>query len=269
MTQLRLMAVGGLGFLESFPASPAWPELLEEANPMQPALLGLFHLLTAQIVASCLHSPLSWSPDGNWLVFTVAQRSDPAASGAASAFDPLVEPGAISTDGVQGPADSSLRYRIWAAERATANSVLVEESLYPLSAPVWGPDGHTLAYGRFIPHSPATGLLPVRGRYELVVQEALDRRRVIATFDNLELQVDELSTLPELEAAWSPDGEYLAVPRPGRTPAIAIVRADRGSVQKMIAAASRPAWSPDGSRLAYLLPGRSGPFEPACPGCGA
>ena len=33
-------------------------------------------------VASCLHSPLSWSPDGQWLVFTVAQRSEPAESGA-------------------------------------------------------------------------------------------------------------------------------------------------------------------------------------------
>ena len=109
------------------------------------------------------------------------------------------------------------------------------------------------------PTRPRPALFPVRGRYELVLQEALDRRRVIATFDNLDLHVDELATLPELEAAWSPDGEYLAVPRPGRTPAIAIVRVDRGSVQKTIASASRPAWSPDGSRLAYLVPGRGGP----------
>ena len=228
---------------------------------MQPALLGLFHLLTAPILASCLHSPLSWSPDGRWLVFTVAQRTDPAESGPAPAFDPLAEPAAGPPVVAQGPADASLRYRIWAAERATANSVLVEESPYPLSAPVWGPDGHTLAYARFIPHSPATGVFPVHGRYELVLQEALDRRRVIATFDNLDLHVDELATLPELEAAWSPDGEYLAVPRPGRTPAIAIVRVDRGSVQKTIASASRPAWSPDGSRLAYLVPGRGGPLN--------
>src|SRR5947209_6912286 len=51
----------GSGFSKSRPTSPAWPELLEEANPMQPALLGVFHLLSVPILASCLHSPLSWS----------------------------------------------------------------------------------------------------------------------------------------------------------------------------------------------------------------
>jgi hypothetical protein len=228
---------------------------------MQPALLGLFHLLTLPLLASCLHSPLSWSPDGRWLVFTVAQRSDPAASRPAQAFDPLADPAVGPPEVAQGPAEGSLRYRIWAAERATANCVMVEEAPYPLSAPVWGPDGHTLAYARFIPHSPVTGVFPVRGRYELVLQEALDRKRVIATFENVDLYLDELASLPELEISWSPDGEFLAVPRPGRTPSVAIVRVDRGFVQKTIASASRPSWSPDGSRLAYLVPGRGGPLN--------
>lgn len=228
---------------------------------MQPALFGLFHLLSVPILASCLHSPLSWSPDGRWLVFTVAQQSDPAASRPSSAFDPLREPVAGPPDGARTSADASSRYRIWAAERATANSVLVEETNYPLSAPVWGPDGHTLAYARFIPHSPATGVFPVHGRYELVLQVALDQKRVIATFEGIDLQVDELAVLPEIQPVWSPDGEYLAVPRPGRSPAIAIVRVEGGSVQKTIASASRPAWSADGSRLAYLVPGRGRPLS--------
>ena len=175
------------------------------------------------------------------------------------AFDPLEVPATGPPEVALGQDGGILRYRIWAAERATASSVLVEESLYPLSAPTWGPDGHTLAYTRFIPHLTTTGVFPLHGRYELVIQESLDRKRVVAAFDKVDLQVADLATLPELEVAWSPDGEYLAVPRPGHAPAIAIVRVDRGSVQKTIASGSRPVWSPDGSRLAYLVPGRGGP----------
>ena len=94
------------------------------------------------------------------------------------------------------------RYRIWATERVSGVSVLIADAAYPLSSPAWGPDGHTLFYCRFVPRLPETDLNLLQGRYELVVQESLDRQRVILTLPDITLDRDQLATFCELKASW-------------------------------------------------------------------
>ena len=136
--------------------------------------------------------------------------------------------------------------------------MLIADAAYPLSSPAWGSDGHTLFYCRFVPRLPGTDPSLLRGRCELVVQESLDRQRVIMTLPDSTLDRDQLATFCELKAAWSPDGQYLAVPRPGRTAAILIVLPEQGRVLKTLDRASLPSWSPDSSRLTFVRTARDG-----------
>jgi len=194
---------------------------------------------------------MSWSPDGQWLAYTMVEPAD----------TPTLKPGWLYDSGALFPARSGSflplderpkaglpRYRIWATERVSGVSVLIADAAYPLSSPAWGPDGHTLFYCRFVPRLPETDLNLLQGRYELVVQESLDRQRVILTLPDITLDRDQLASFCELKASWSPDGQYLAVPRPGRTAAILIVLPEQGRVLKTLDRASLPSWSPDSSR---------------------
>jgi len=228
---------------------------------MQPVLLSLFRLMATSLTASCLHAPMSWSPDGQWLAYTMVEPAD----------TPTLKPGWLYDSGALFPARRGSffplderpktglpRYRIWATERGSGASVLIADAAYPLSSPDWGPDGHTLFYCRFVPRLPETDLIPLQGRCELVVQESLDRQRVILTLPDITLDRDQLATFCELKASWSPDGQYLAVPRPGRTAAILIVLPEQGRVLKTLDRASLPSWSPDSSRLTFVRTARDG-----------
>ena len=223
---------------------------------MQPVLIALFQAITNTVAASCLHAPLSWSPDGQWLAYTVAEPPAGATLKPGWLFTPAEELGRTEEKGrpeLDAPAGADrVRYRIWATERESLASVKIEDSPSPLSSPAWGPDGHGLLYGRFVPAPAATGLDRLRGRYEVVVQESLERKRVIMTLPDVELAPGQRPSIPELRAAWSPDGQYVAVPRPGRLPALLILLPETGRLIKTIEGASHPAWSPDGARLAFV-----------------
>ena len=43
---------------------------------MQPVLLSLVRLMATSLTASCLHAPMSWSPDGQWLAYTMVEPAD-------------------------------------------------------------------------------------------------------------------------------------------------------------------------------------------------
>ncbi len=228
---------------------------------MQPVLLTLCRLLATSLTASCLHSPMSWSPDGQWLAYTLVQPADIA----------TLKPGWLYGDGAMLSGRRALflpqgvrtgtglpKYRIWATERGSGVSVLVADSAYPLSSPAWGPDGRSLCYCRFIPKSPESNTSRLSGRCELVVQESLDRQRVMLTLPEIALDRDQLATFCELKTSWSPDGRYLAVPRPGRSAAILIVLTEQGRILKTLEGASLPSWSPDGSRMTFIRTSRDG-----------
>ena len=136
-------------------------------------------------------------------------------------------------------------YRLWATRPEGGESVLLEESRGPLTSPSWSPDGQALAFGRLVPEEDG------RGRFEVVIQEAPDRKRVV-----LARPVDEFharaTDLPGLGLAWSPDGRFLAVPLFQQTLSLGIIRADNGRLHKVIEDAYLPAWSPDGTKLAFV-----------------
>lgn len=170
-------------------------------------------------------SPLSWSPDGRWLAFV--DRTNPA--------DPI-----------------GRRYRVWAARVATHESVLIEESAWPRTAPVWGPRGRLMAYGRFTPGERPSSRELSRGRYEVVIREGFARERVIVVKAPFVLDPGVESSWGLGASAWSSDGAFLAVPVPGAAPALAVIRVPNGRVETILAGALEPSWSPDGRRLAYL-----------------
>lgn len=225
-------------------------------------LVGLVRVLAASSALSdeWVNSPMSWSPDGRWLTYTVIPA--PAAPGRAAGwlFDatPGETPAASAPRGAT--TDSERRdgrpstYQIWASRSDGEASVRIEESRWPLSAPAWRPRGHALAFSRFVPgpEPVADSAVSVRGQVELVVQDGLDRKRTVARFPDYELDEAARERFAHVAPAWSPDGQFLAVTTPGRAPAIRVVAVDSGKTVRTLDGAILPAWSVDGRKLAFL-----------------
>ncbi len=202
--------------------------------------------LTAALVVGCVHSPVLWSPDGRWLAYTAvvrkADRLEPGWIFGQAASAP--QPSAVANG--RGSSEVSA-YRIWATRAETGESVLLEDSPGPLTSPGWNPDGTALAFGRLV-REPEGG-----ARFEIVVQEALDRRRVLRV-EALAKPGVEGSKLLALGVAWSPDGRYLAVPQL-QPRGLAVLRADDGRLVKSIDDAYLPSWAPEGGKLAFYRTG--------------
>ena len=130
--------------------------------------------------------------------------------------------------------------------------MLIEESAWPLTAPSWSPQGRSMAYGRFVPESIDPHRPVQSGRFDVVIQDGLDRKRTVLSVPGFELDRGARDRFPHVGAAWSPDGQYLAFPRPGRIPAILIIKVDSRKVLRTLDRAMLPAWSPDTTKLAFI-----------------
>jgi Tol biopolymer transport system component len=221
----------------------------------QNGLLGFFRLLTTTIVAGWVGSPMSWSPDSQWLSYTVAPGSERDAREPGWLFDTtrdIVNPrdrsGPTDSKGPPGP----ISYRIWATHRDAESSVLIEESAWPLTSPSWSPHGRSIAFGRFVPASIEPNQSEPRGRIEVVIQDGLERKQAVLTVADFELDPEARAEFPHAVADWSPDGQFLAFSKPGRSPAILIFKVESRKLLHTIEHAARPAWSPDGSKLAFI-----------------
>ena len=85
-----------------------------------------------------------------------------------------------------------------------------------------------------------------------MIQDGLDRKRTLLAVPGFDLDDEARARFPHVGPAWSPDGQFLAFPRPGHIPAILIIRVDSHRVIQTLDHAMLPSWSPDGAKLAYI-----------------
>jgi hypothetical protein len=170
-------------------------------------LLGLFHLVTATLVAGWVSSPMSWSPDAQWLGYTVAPGSEADERAPGWLLDTSHDhPNRGDSNGPSEPKTPSgpASYRIWVTHRTAEPSVLIEESAWPLTTPSWSPIGRSIAFGRFVPESMEPHQPSPRGRLEVVVQDGLDQKRILLSVHDFELDAEARAHFPHGRAPGVP-----------------------------------------------------------------
>ncbi len=180
-----------------------------------------------------------FSPDGRWIAFV---HSSEAASAQPADIGLRWLLGSQAVDKPFGARTE----RLWAVNLASRESVLLDEVEGRLTEPSWARNGSALAFGRLLPAG-RDDALPAR--FELVLQDQVDHKRVVASW-TWEGQTPELADLTRNDIALSPDATLAAAPML-KPAGIVVVRVADGKALKQIAGATRPAWSDD-NRLACV-----------------
>ena len=180
-------------------------------------------LLTTAVAAGWVSSPMSWSPDARWLSYTVAPDPGPVERAPGWLFDASRGGAGRDRDGRgDRPAKADRRRRDLPdlGEPAGRRDVGADRGI---GLALDGADVEPAGAGRW----PSAGSCPSRstrngrspsGRFEVVIQDGLDRKRTLLSVPGFELDDAARDRFPHVGPAWSPDGQYLAFPRPGRIP---------------------------------------------------
>ncbi len=190
----------------------------------------------------------AWSPDGRWLAYVEEAGPSPNALAPGWLFRPFDAPSA--NDRIDpAPADRpSGPFRLWATRPDSGESVLLDESRFPMTPPAWSRDGTALAFGRIARGEGRTF------RFEVVVQDAPDRKRILHS-EPIPGDPGPSDRLAGLAPAFSPDGRSLAVPMLSPSPGFAIFRREGGRPVKTIDRGMKPCWSPEDGKLAFFRGG--------------
>src|SRR5512135_20582 len=103
----------------------------------------------ASLLSGCLPALVPWSPNGVWIAYTIAVRSGSPSLPEGWLFETRPPSGSSIVEGKPAKGGAA-GYRLWATRVDTGESVLLEESRGPLTAPAWSPDGKALAFGRLV-----------------------------------------------------------------------------------------------------------------------
>ena len=174
----------------------------------------------------------AWSPDGQWIAYTLSPQSAPASAAGPQAN---VAPGQI------GPPRTSLGASIWIVRPDGSKSRRVSPEGTDAINPVWSPDGQLIAY--------AIGA----GISGTDIQIASATPDGIA--DGFTVAMDAAAN--DWGPTWSPDGSHvLFVSNRTGNDEIWSVAADSAAAPVQLtddgAADSVPVYSPDGSRIAFV-----------------
>lgn len=217
------------------------------------AILGL-----SWIGAEPRDSALSWSPDGQWVVYSITHRS---ASDRPGVPDLLFSAEPSASTPASTPSLANATTKLWATRADDMLSVPLAEGRGLFTAAVWNPAGTLLVYGRLQWDSSTSARLEILSKEGLSLAPRVLMVQHLPREDADRLALDLAAAVP----AWSPDGRLIAVPRVHGAAAIApdtdrasppaldlaILRADTGRIVKILENGILPAWSPDGSRLAF------------------
>ncbi len=204
-------------------------------------LIGLMGLDSISALPE-MPAPTDWSPDGRWLAYVVEAR--PVAA--------PVEPGWLFRSAKEDRAEPShalsktpaTSYRLWTSCPETGESVLLDESRGPISAPCWNRDGTAVGFARVNRGTEGSS------RWEVVVQSAPDRQRVLMSEPIAAGAEPSADCVRILAPAFSGDGRFLAAPTL-KPSGVVVLRSDSGKQVRSLPGASQPRWAPAEARLLF------------------
>jgi TolB protein len=202
-------------------------------------------------LAAASNAPLSWSPDGRWIVYGATDGSLKAVAADGTQTVPIAARGERPSWSPDGRSIAFVRDAQYFVVTNGVEEQLAVGFREPVSvpstarAPSWSPDSRRLVIA---PGAPDPLSFPT-GRSDLYVVDVTSgaARQLTAT-----PHVDEGA------ARWSPDGSQIAFVRRTEEPPyleVDLIDPDGGGERRFLLDASLPAWSPDGRAIAFTRDG--------------